>query len=280
MKSLKKHLQKQIKGLSKADIHIHSIYSDGRPTIEEILDHVQHNTDLDVIAITDHDTVDGALYAKELEAKKKYRFEIIVGEEVSSSEGHILGLFLHEAVPPLLSAHETIKRIHAQGGIAIAAHPFYHSRMNNHTIVWADGVGAQTLINEKNHFDAIETVNATPSFDKENLRAKYLNRLLLFRAETGSSDAHILQAIGKGFTLFEGKTAEALRTAIKKHQTQAVHDNWNALGVMRYAFFFLPKGLRTTFCTIVFGPRKKRLEIIKFPSMSKLKREIADDYYE
>jgi hypothetical protein len=280
MKNFKKNLQKQIKGLSKADIHIHSNYSDGHPTIEEILKYTQEKTDIDVIAITDHDTTDGAIYALELAKKKKYRFEIIVGEEVSSKEGHIIGLFLKETIPPSLSAHDTIKMIHAQGGIAIAAHPLYHSRMNNHTIVWADGVGTQTLLKEKNHFDAIETVNATPTLGEENLHVKYLNRLLLFRPETGSSDAHIVQAIGKGFTLFEGKTAEAFKTAVIKHQTQAINEKWNFMGIMRYAFFFLPKGLRTTFYTILWGKRKKRPEIINFPSMAKIRREIADDFYE
>jgi len=273
-KPIRTHLHKQLHDLSKADLHIHSDHSDGRPTIEEILEYTQHETNLDVIAITDHDTIEGALLAKELVKKKKYRFEVIVGEEISSIEGHILGLFLHEKIEPNQSAHETLKQIHAQGGIGIAAHPFYKSRMNNGRVIWAKGVGATTLIQEKTHFNAIETVNATPTFEEENLRAKYINRLLLLRAETGSSDAHILQAIGKGYTLFEGKTASALHEAILDHQTQAMNDKWDVFGVMRYGYFFLPIGLRTTFNTLLHGRRKKEIDIVKFPSKRILKKEV------
>jgi len=277
MKKLRRQLHDQLKNLSKADLHIHSNYSDGTPTIEEILHYVQKETNLDVIAITDHDTIEGALYAKELMKKKKHRFELIVGEEISSNEGHILGLFLHTKIEPYQPAHEVIKQIHAQGGIAIAAHPLYTSRMNNGKTIWANGVGAATLINEKNHFNGIETVNATPTFEEENLRAKYINRLILFCSETGSSDAHILQAIGKGYTLFEGKTAHALKEAILDHQTQAMNDKWDLFGVARYAYFFLPVGARTTFNTLIHGRREKIPELVKFPSKRKLRREIENE---
>ena len=280
MKKIRRQLHDQLKNLSKADIHIHSNYSDGRPTVEEILHYVQRETNLDVIAITDHDTIEGALYARELMKKKKYRFELIVGEEVSSNEGHILGLFLHTKIEPNQPAHEVIKQIHAQGGVAIAAHPFYNSRMNNGRVIWAKGVGATTLINEKGHFNGIETVNATPVFEEENLRAKYINRLVLFSSETGSSDAHILQAIGMGYTLFEGKTAHAFKEAILDHQTQAMNDKWDLFGTARYAYFFLPTGLRTTFNTLIHGRREKIPEIVNFPSKRELRREIDHELAE
>lgn len=277
MVKLRRRLHNQLKDLSKADIHIHSTYSDGKPTIEEILDYVENETNLDVIAITDHDTIEGALYAKELMKKKKYRFELIVGEEISSNEGHILGLFLTKKIEPCQPAHETLKQIHSQGGISIAAHPLYRSRMNNGRAIWAKGIGAITLIQEKSHLNAVETVNATPTFEEENLRTKYINRLLLFRAETGSSDAHILDAISKGYTLFEGKTAEALREAILNHQTQAMNDKWDLLGVIRYAYFFLPIGLRTALNTIVNGRREKSPQLVKFPSKRKLREEVENE---
>jgi len=118
MKKLRRHLHDQLPDLSKADLHIHSFFSDGKPSIEEILAYTQKNTNLDVIAITDHDTISGALHAAELASKRKYRFEVIVGEEVSSIEGHILGLFLTEKIEPNQTAHETIKQIHALSTIA------------------------------------------------------------------------------------------------------------------------------------------------------------------
>lgn len=265
-----------LSNLSKADLHIHSNFSDAYSSIEDILEYVENNTNLKVIAITDHDTIDGALYAKELMKKKKYSFELIVGEEVSTKEGHVLALYIKEKIPAGLSAHETIKRINEQGGIAIPAHPFYHSRMNNRKRIWADGVGATTLLKEKDNFDAIETINATPTFAQENLRAKYINRTLLLKAEVGCSDAHILQAIGKGYTLFEGNTAEDLKEAILSNQTQALNDRWDISGLGRYAYFFWPRGLRVAITTLIFGPRKKRDELINFPSKAKLKKEMAE----
>ena len=277
MAKIRRHLHNQLKDLAKADIHIHSNFSDAAMSIEEILDYVENKTNLDVIAITDHDTIDGALYAKELMKKKKYRFELIVGEEISSSDGHILGLFLEKRIKPLQSAHDTIAQIHEQGGLAIPAHPFYNSRMNSGLTTWAQGLGAATLIQEKDAIDGLETVNATPTYDKENLRAKYINRLLIFESETGSSDAHILEAIAKGYTLFEGRTAEALRRAIITHQTQAMNDSWDLFGVLRYAYFFLPTGLRTFFNTLVHGPREKKLQIVKFPSTRKLRKEVENE---
>jgi len=74
----------------KADLHMHSTYSDGSATIEQILEHVLQNTNLDVIALTDHDVIEGSLRARDLWTKGSYRFDFVVGEEVSTKEGHRL----------------------------------------------------------------------------------------------------------------------------------------------------------------------------------------------
>src|SRR5690242_4156882 len=109
-----------------ADVHIHTSYSDGQPSVRDVLAYASNCTSLDVIAITDHDTIEGALEAAIL--APTYRIQVIVGEEITSRQGHILGLFLRERVPPALSAEETVDAIHAQGGLAIAAHPFLGGR--------------------------------------------------------------------------------------------------------------------------------------------------------
>jgi len=97
---------------SKADLHIHSDHSDGLMTIPAILEYVQHKTDLSVIAITDHNTIEGARFAQSL--SEMYDVEVVIGEEVSSKEGHILGLFLSEDVRSGLSAADTIREIEDQ----------------------------------------------------------------------------------------------------------------------------------------------------------------------
>lgn len=232
------------KHLGKADLHIHTNFSDGRPSVEQILDYVQNFTDLDVIAITDHDTIEGALLAQKLMLEKYFRFELIIGEEISTLDGHILGLFLTQKINPGLSAHETIKAIHAQGGLAIAPHPFESYKFQNPDMITMKGVGAQVLIKEHHHFNAIEIVNATPTLNDENIKASILNKTLLGRAETGSSDAHILEAIGRGYTLFEGKSVRDFKKAILHRQTQALHTDWTIMALFKYLFFFIPYGFR------------------------------------
>src|SRR5579862_1937821 len=122
-----------------ADLHMHTRYSDGRPTVRSLLDYVARNTILQVIAITDHDTIDGALEAQALQAH--YPFEIIVGEEVSSRDGHILALFLRQRVAPGLSAADTVAAIHEQGALAVAAHPFITTWAVGRQEVTMQGVG-------------------------------------------------------------------------------------------------------------------------------------------
>lgn len=230
--------------VGKADLHIHSNHSDGRPSIEEILDFVQNKTDLDVIAITDHDTIDGALHARELHRHGNYRFDLIIGEEVSASDGHIVALFLKKTIEPHLSATETIKQIKEQGGLSIAVHPFYHTKLINTNMIVMNGIGVKNLFKNHHQLDAVEIVNATPSLADENLTAAVINRAMLFRAETGSSDAHILDAIGRAYTAFEGKTSEDLKKAIKSRQTQAIYTGWTFLALLKYLWFFIPIGIR------------------------------------
>src|SRR5579884_490285 len=197
--------------LGKADLHMHSTYSDGIATIEQILHHVQQNTTLDVIAITDHDVIEGSLRARDLWTRGSYRFDYIVGEEVSTKEGHLLGLFIEKRVPPGLSMERSIDLIHEQGGLAVVAHPlhkfFRHScqrevldRIHAAKDVWLDG---------------IETWNASFCGIYANRQAMSANRKVYGLPELGNSDAHTLNAIGRGCTWFEGKTSQDVRATIK-----------------------------------------------------------------
>lgn len=74
---------------------------------------------IDCLAITDHNEIDGAIEAQQLGLVR-----VILGEEICTTEGHVLGLFLSERIPPGMSAERTIRRIHEQGGLAAAPHPF------------------------------------------------------------------------------------------------------------------------------------------------------------
>ena len=213
----------------RADLHMHTTCSDGWPTPHELVDHAARRARLDVIAVTDHDTIEGALRAREYAAKRT-RFQVIVGEEVSSRDGHIVALFLERRVRPGMSAAATVHAIHDQGGLAIAAHPFWRTQRRTRTGL-VHGVG---WLAAELDFDAIEVENATPGFYLFNQLAHRLN-LGLGAAELGCSDAHILDAVGRAFTEFPGKTPEALRAAIESRATAARRRRYRAVGLVRYA---------------------------------------------
>src|SRR5207302_643222 len=142
-----------------ADLHLHTNNSDGWPSPSEVVEHVTAGGRLDLIAVTDHDTIEGALRARDY-SERMGGVPVIVGEEVSSRQGHILGLFLERRVRPGMSAAATVDSIHRQGGIAIAAHPFWRTeRMAERMGGSVHGIGwlAADL-----DFDSVEVENSTP----------------------------------------------------------------------------------------------------------------------
>ncbi|MEA1993557.1 MAG: PHP domain-containing protein [Euryarchaeota archaeon] len=179
----------------RCDLHTHSFYSlrDGVNSPEDIIKQAV-KVGLDSIAITDHDTLNGFLngkkYAKEVE------FDLVPGMEISSKEGHILGLYIGEEVPKGLSAEETLELIHAQGGLAIAAHPYDLLR---------NGVGD---IVKKLDFDGIEILNGRNYF--VNGRAKKVAKTLDI-ATTGGSDGHIIDEVGNCYTTYENDLYNAIK---------------------------------------------------------------------
>jgi predicted metal-dependent phosphoesterase TrpH len=199
---------------SKADLHIHSDHSDGLASIPDIMEYVATRTDLKVIAITDHNTIEGALFAKSLEDMYP-GLEVVIGEEISSTWGHILGLYLAEAVPAGLSAAETIAAINEQGGVAIIAHPFANRAFGP--------FGLKSLGDRVCDvaFQAMEVYNSSPYLIYANRLASKAFAAGQGIAATGGSDAHVLKAVGKGYTMFRGETAADLRRSIDELETYA-----------------------------------------------------------
>jgi predicted metal-dependent phosphoesterase TrpH len=110
-------------GYSKADTHMHTNLGDGRASPAQIVQQaIRHN--LQVIAITDHDHVEGAKRVADLLAQHKDPpFQMITGVEVSTRQGHLLGLFVQHAPKALRSVEESIDAIKEQGGLVIIPHP-------------------------------------------------------------------------------------------------------------------------------------------------------------
>ena len=199
--------------LGKADLHVHTSYSDGMAGAREVLDYVEAHTDLDVLAITDHDDVRGALMAREIWARGSYRFELVTGAELTTIEGHLLALFVEEPLPSLCRVEMALEAIHRQGGVAVAPHP-----MNPFT----RSLGAKELRRVEG-LHGIETASCSPGGAMRRAKALALNREHLGLAEVGGSDAHFLEFIGGAYTTFEGSTGPELKKAILSGATAAAN---------------------------------------------------------
>ena len=212
---------------SKADLHIHSDHSDGLASIPEIMEYVQDHTDLRVIAITDHNTIEGARFASSL--AELYDFDVIVGSEISSQAGHILGLFLEEDVAAGMSAADTIRAIEEQGGVAVLAHPFANRAFGPFGLKSVGDAMSELA------FKALEVYNSSPYLIRANRLAAKAFTGGQGIAATGGSDAHVCKAIGNGYTLFRGESAQDLHTSIDKLETRAEAAPGGMSIALRYA---------------------------------------------
>jgi predicted metal-dependent phosphoesterase TrpH len=206
-------------------MHLHSLYSDGTATVREILDHVETATDLDVIAITDHERIDGAVRAREVHAAGDYAFDLVIGEEITTRRGHVLALFVTERIPALRPLEETLHAIHQAGGVAVAAHPLAPLPLS---------VGKRSLRRVRDHehedvyFDALELFNPSYAGRVRQAARLDLNAAELGLAGVGNSDAHVLEGIGTGFTSFAGHTALDYRNALLAGDVTAEGAHWSS----------------------------------------------------
>jgi predicted metal-dependent phosphoesterase TrpH len=212
-----------------ADLHIHSIYSyDGTASVAAILRRGKE-IGLDVIAITDHDEINGAL--KALELAPQFGVEIIPGIEITTAEGDLLAFNITQAMERGRPLIETVLNVGEAGGFCIAPHPM------------AGGPGmkslnAYSILRALRHRDvariliAIETFNATTLDKLSNHYARILAERLNI-TQTGSSEAHVLQAIGLGATQFEGHTANDLIHALREGKVGIrKQKEWNSVRIL------------------------------------------------
>lgn len=221
---------------------MHTRYSDGVATVEETLAYVVERTPLDVIAITDHDTIEGALRARELAERDGLPIEVIVGEEVSTREGHVLALYLHKRIPPGLSVERTIELAHDQGGLAVVAHPF--NPVFRHSV--QRSVMDRLLREPDLHPDGVETLNGSFAGIGSSRLARDLTRAVYHWAETGGSDAHTPTAIACAMTRYQGSGAAALRFAIESRATEPLGSYWRAREYVTYVSHTLAYGTHAT----------------------------------
>lgn len=210
-------------GSGRADLHMHTTHSDGMFNAKTIINYLAAINEswllryghsyLDVIAITDHDTLRGSMDAREYNEQIGRPLEVLSGVEVSTASGHVVALNVTEEIPARLSTAVTIDKIHAQGGVAIAAHPY-----SSLILLGVKSVGGKI---KRLPFDGIEVVNSNITEMWGNRYTAMVNRLHQNLSEIGSSDAHFLSAFEKVYTLFPGKSAADLLAAILARQTRA-----------------------------------------------------------
>jgi len=171
--------------LFKADLHIHSEYSmDCKTTLAQIIQACQQKN-INCIALSDHGAIEGALKLKQMAP-----FYVIVAEEILTTNGEIMGLFLNELIPSGLSIHESIQRIKKQGGLLCAQHPFDKFR--------PDALKSEVMNEIAGSIDLVETFNARTPLLRTSDQAKEFAVQHHLPASAGS-DAHTFQEIGNAY---------------------------------------------------------------------------------
>ena len=199
------------------DLHCHSEASHDCATPIAAFPARCQETGIRVQAITDHDEIWGAQRLQALAEAEHPELSVIVGEEITTLEGEIVGLFLQERIPPGLSPEETVAEVHAQGGLVLLQHgldPLKRYRLTP---------AARGRIAE--HIDVVESFNARISRPKWN-RAAALWAQHRGLPLSGGSDAHTLRDIGSAWCetpVREVRTPADLLAALRAGQ---VGGNW------------------------------------------------------
>jgi hypothetical protein len=208
------------------DFHVHTFFSsDSGVALKELI-RVVLDRGLSGIAVCDHNTIRGAEKLREIAP-----FLVVVGEEIKTSEGEIIGYFLKREIPPYLTPEETVEKIKEQGGLVCLPHPF--DRFRKSRLPW------KTIERIKNEIDLVEGYNSRSAFRGDNLKAEKWAR------ENGKfivagSDAHTYYEVGKAYTeLSSFSTAKGLKEALKKARIYGKRSN-----LLVHAYTIVRKGLR------------------------------------
>lgn len=167
------------------DFHVHTVHSPDSVITFPLLVEACRRNGVDVVAIMDHDVIDGALEFRSLSeaarADGEWAPRVLVGEEVRTAQGEICGLFIEEWIPDHLPAEETMRRIRGQGGLVYVPHPF--------DILKIKRLKAHELVELAGLIDVIEVFNGKPRFPWANALARRFLARNPFPAAAGS-DSH------------------------------------------------------------------------------------------
>jgi len=178
----------------KIDLHTHSVASPDGSLTEEDYRRMLDDGSLDYIAVTDHNTIS---FAQELH--EKIGHQIIVGEEITTRDGEIIGLYLQSPIRPGMSAVETISAIKAQEGLVYIPHPFETVRK---------GIKQELLDEVSLGVDIIEVHNGRAVFQNTSKQAEAWAAEHK-RARAASSDSHGKYGWGRTYTELEAAPSRA-----------------------------------------------------------------------
>lgn len=171
----------------KVDLHCHSSASPDGGLSQADFKRALSSGLLDMIAVTDHNLIDFAL-----SLQKQLGNRIIVGEEIMTTSGEIIGLFLKKVVPSGLPISRTVDLIAKQGGVVIAPHPFETFRK---------GLGVKALEEIAPRIDAVEAINGRALFQNRSAQAsEWADENSL--PKIANSDAHGWRGFGETYSLF------------------------------------------------------------------------------
>ncbi len=202
-----------MRDLAKADLHTHTNLGDGWIGPQRLVETAKRRG-LSVIAVTDHDHVEGARRVEDLLSTQDGPLRMITGVEVSTRHGHLIGLFVTKAPKPMRSAQESIDAIKEQGGLVVVPHPF------GRLVPSLSRRRIDSLLSAEYPIDAIEIYNPSPANASQRAAVLAANKDWGL-AEIGASDAHFWQHIGAGYTWFAGATPDDLRQAIQNRTVSA-----------------------------------------------------------
>jgi len=173
-------------GWVRVDLHAHTMWSGDSTTTPDEIHEAVVESGLDVLCITDHNAIRGAV-----ELSDRLPCRVIVGEELRTHAGEIIGLFLSERIPMGTPPAEAARAIRAQGGVVYVPHPFDPMRRNMAEPALYDLARAGLL-------DAAEVLNAKTSLRSLNERAAAFAAEFDLAAGAGS-DAHVPNALGAAY---------------------------------------------------------------------------------
>lgn len=218
------------------DLHCHTEAShDCASPLDAVLTRCRQQN-IAVQAVTDHNEIKGAVELKRTASAPGDPF-IIVGEEVTSREGEIIGLFLEEKIPAGLSPEEVVERIREQGGLVLLPHGF--DPLKAHRLSPA----ARERIEDD--IDIVEVFNARVSHPRRNTQASHWAAERDLPASSGT-DAHVIAALGTAWVETPERDIHGPAALLEALRAGAVSGTWTH-PVAAYAYKLWDSGRRVAF---------------------------------